>query len=128
VDHVLVQPMVRGLAEVLLGYRVDPDAGPIVLLAAGGIWAEVARDRSIRLAPVTVETAREMVAEVRMLKTASGLRGKPRGDLEALAQAVAALSRLALQPGNVVLEAEINPLVIRTDGVLAVDALARIAT
>src|SRR5256885_16758183 len=115
----------KGLAEVLVGYRIDPDAGPVIMLAAGGIWAEVLRDRSIRMAPVSVETAREMVAEVRLLQTVSGLRGKPRGDLEALAHAIAALSRLALRPELGVLEAEANPLMVLPEGqgVVAVDAL-----
>lgn len=124
-DEVLVQPMRRGLAEVLVGYRVDPDAGPVVMLAAGGIWAEVLRDRSIRLAPVTLETAREMVAEVRTLQTVAGLRGTARGDLEALAQAITALSQLALRPDLRVQEAEVNPLMVLAEGqgVLAVDAL-----
>jgi acetate---CoA ligase (ADP-forming) len=121
----LVQPMRNGLAEVLVGYRIDPEAGPLVMLAAGGIWAEVARDRSIRLAPVTVETAREMVSEVRALKTVSGLRGKACGDLEALARAVAALSQLAVRPDLRIAEAEVNPLMVLPEGqgVLAVDAL-----
>ncbi len=124
-DEVLVQPMQKGLAEVLVGYRVDVDAGPIVMLAAGGIWAEVARDRSIRLAPVTVETAREMVAEVNALKPLAGLRGKARGDLEALARTVSALSQLALKPELGIAEAEINPLLVLPEGqgVVAVDAL-----
>lgn len=124
-DEVLVQPMTRGLAEVLVGYRVDPDAGPIVMLAAGGIWAEVARDRSIRLAPVTVEVAREMIAEVKALRTVSGLRGRQRGDLEALARAVSALSQLAVKPDLRVAEAEVNPMMVLPEGqgVLAVDAL-----
>jgi acetate---CoA ligase (ADP-forming) len=121
----LVQPMRNGLAEVLVGYRIDPEAGPLVMLAAGGIWAEVARDRSIRLAPVTVETAREMVSEVRALKTVSGLRGKACGDLEALARAFAALSQLAVRPDLRIAEAEVNPLMVLPEGqgVLAVDAL-----
>jgi len=124
-DQALVQPMCKGLAEVLVGYRVDPDAGPIVMLAAGGIWAEVLRDRAIRLAPVSVEAAREMIGEVRSLKAVSGLRGKQRGDLEALARAISALSQLALRPQLGVREAEVNPLMIRAEGegVLAVDAL-----
>jgi len=124
-DEVLVQPMQKGLAEVLVGYRVDVDAGPIVMLAAGGIWAEVARDRSIRLAPVTVETAREMVAEVNALKPLAGLRGKARGDLEALARTVSALSQLALKPELGIAEAEVNPLLVLPEGqgVVAVDAL-----
>lgn len=124
-DEVLVQPMTRGLTEVLVGYRVDAEAGPIVMLAAGGIWAEVARDRSIRLAPVTVAVAREMIAEVKALKTVSGLRGKQRGDLESLAKAVSALSQLAVKPDLRIAEAEVNPLMVLPEGqgVLAVDAL-----
>ncbi len=124
-NEVLVQPMRKGLTEVLVGYRVDVDAGPIIMLAAGGIWAEVMRDRSIRLAPVTVEVAREMIAEVKMLKTVSGLRGKPKGDLEALANTIAKLSDLAMKPELNVSEAEVNPLMVMPEGqgVLAVDAL-----
>ncbi len=124
-DLALIQPMRQGLAEVLIGYRVDPQAGPIIMLAAGGIWAEVARDRSIRLAPVSVTTAQEMIGEVRALKTVSGLRGKQRGDLPALAFAISALSQLALQPQHAVQEAEINPVMIMAEGrgVMAVDAL-----
>lgn len=124
-DEVLIQPMRKGLTEVLIGYKIDADAGPIVMLAAGGIWAEVARDRSIRLAPVSVDVAREMILEVKALKTVSGLRGKKRGDLEALAQAVAALSRLAIRPELRIKEAEVNPLMVlpEGEGVMAVDAL-----
>lgn len=124
-NEALIQPMVKGLAEVLVGYRVDPEAGPIVMLAAGGIWAEVARDRSIRLAPVSIETAREMVDEVRALATVRGLRGKPKGDLEALAAAVSALSQLAVRPEFGITEAEVNPMLVMPEGqgVMAVDAL-----
>ncbi len=124
-DQALVQPMSKGVAEVLIGYKLDPEAGPIIMLAAGGIWAEVARDRSIRLAPVSVVMAQEMIDEVRALKTVSGLRGKQRGDLQALARAISALSQLALQPQHEVQEAEINPMMIMAEGrgVMAVDAL-----
>jgi succinyl-CoA synthetase beta subunit len=95
------------------------------MLAAGGIWAEVMRDRSLRLAPVTLNTAREMVSEVRFLQSLTGLRGRSKGDLEALARAVVALSQLALRPDLKVAEAEINPLMVMPEGqgVLAVDAL-----
>lgn len=124
-DEVLVQPMRKGLSEVLIGYRNDPDAGPIIMLAAGGIWAEVTRDRSIRLAPVSVEGARDMIGEVGALKTLTGLRSKERGDLEALAKAVSALSQLALRPDLGIREAEVNPLMVMQEGagVMAVDAL-----
>ena len=84
--------MITGVGEVLIGYRVDPDAGPLVMLAAGGIYTEIYRDRSLRLAPVDLATAREMIAEVRGLEALTGYRGMPAGDLAALAQAVVALS------------------------------------
>jgi len=123
--RVLVQPMIAGIGEVLIGYRVDPDAGPLVMVAAGGIFTEIYSDRSLRLAPVDGATAREMIAEVRGLKLLSGFRGKPAGDIAALAQAVAALSRLAVEPS--VIEAEVNPLIVRPqgEGVVAVDAVVR---
>jgi acetate---CoA ligase (ADP-forming) len=124
-EEVLIQPMCAGLIEVLIGYRIDREAGPIVLLAAGGIWAEVTRDRSIRLAPITVDTAMEMIGEVKALSSVTGKRGKPRGDLDALARALSALSQLALQPDLHIVEAEVNPLLVLREGqgVLAVDAL-----
>lgn len=117
--------MRKGLTEVLVGYRIDPDAGPIIMLAAGGIWAEVMRDRSIRLAPVSVETAKEMIAEVKMLQTVAGLRGKAKGDLDALAVTISNLSQLAVRNELNVAEAEVNPLMVMPEGegVLAVDAL-----
>ncbi|HEY0200217.1 MAG TPA: acetate--CoA ligase family protein, partial [Burkholderiaceae bacterium] len=91
----------------------------------GGIWAEVARDRSLRLAPVSVAEAHTMIGEVRSLLPLTGLRGKPRGDLQALAEAIAALSQLAMQPELGVREAEVNPLMVMPEGqgVMAVDAL-----
>ena len=65
------------------------------MVAAGGVLTEIYRDRSLRLAPVDLEIAHEMIAEVRGLEPLAGYRGKPTGDLAALAQAIVALSRLA---------------------------------
>ena len=127
-DRVLVQPMVLGLGEVLVGYRVDRDVGPLVLVAAGGVFTEIYRDRSLRLAPVDLATAHEMIAQVKGLAPLAGYRGLPAGDLAALAQAIVALSRLAMMDGPAVLEAEINPLIVRPTGlgVAAVDALVKL--
>ncbi|MQA12269.1 MAG: CoA-binding protein [Pseudonocardiaceae bacterium] len=126
---VLVQRMARGLGEVLVGYRHDPAAGPIVILAAGGMLAEIVRDRSVRTAPVDLATARDMIAEVVSLRALSGYRGAERGDLDALAEAVAAMSRAALLESPCVIEAEANPVVVLPEGhgVVAVDALVRVA-
>lgn len=110
----LVQPMVKGLAEAIIGFRRDPEAGPVILVGAGGIMAELHRDTALRIAPVDEAEARAMIAEVKGLKPLAGWRGLPRGDLDALAKAVVAASRLAAQPG--VAEAEINPLIIHAEG------------
>ena len=127
VARVLVQPMVSGLGEVLLGYRVDRDVGALIMLAAGGVLTEIARDRSLRLAPVDLATAHEMIAEVRSLIALAGYRARPAGDLDALAHAIVALSRLADDAS--IAEAEINPLIVREagEGVIAVDALVKLA-
>jgi acyl-CoA synthetase (NDP forming) len=127
-ERVLVQPMVAGLAEVLIGYRVDRDVGPLILVAAGGVFTEIYRDRSLRLAPVDLATAHEMIAQVRGLSPLAGYRGLPAGDLAALAHAIVALSRLAVLEAPAVLEAEVNPLIVRPAGlgVVAVDALVKL--
>jgi acyl-CoA synthetase (NDP forming) len=120
--------MVSGLGEVLIGYRVDGDVGPTVMLAAGGILAEIMRDRSLRLAPVDLPEAKAMIAEVASLRALAGYRGRPAGDLDAVAQALVALSQLAIKEGPAVSEAEVNPLMVmpRGHGVVAVDALVRL--
>jgi acetate---CoA ligase (ADP-forming) len=127
VARVLVQPMMSGLGEVLLGYRVDRDVGALIMAAAGGVLTEIARDRSLRLAPIDLATAHEMIAEVRSLIALAGYRGRPAGDLDALAHAMVALSRLADDAS--IAEAEINPLIVREagEGVIAVDALVKLA-
>jgi len=128
-DGFLVQPFVQdAILEVLVGYRVDPDLGPIVVLAAGGVEAELHGDRSVRIAPVDLAEAREMIDEVRALRLARGFRGRPVGDLEALARAIVALSG-AGSSERLIVEAEVNPVLVMREGagVVAVDALVVIA-
>lgn len=123
VDGILVQQMERGLAEVILGFRHDAEVGPIVVLGVGGVLAEVYQDAAIRLAPTTLEDARSMIREVRGLAIILGYRGLPRGDSEALAEAIVAISQLAAV--DVIADAEINPLLVKAEGegVVAIDGL-----
>jgi acetate---CoA ligase (ADP-forming) len=123
IERVLVQPMIAGVGEVLIAYRVEPEVGPLVMLAMGGVLTEIYRDRVLRLAPVDLASAREMIAELKGVAALTGFRGKPAGDLDALAQAIVALSQLASDP--TIAEAEVNPLIVREkgQGVTAVDAL-----
>ncbi|WP_289295207.1 acetate--CoA ligase family protein [uncultured Reyranella sp.] len=121
----LIQKMERGLVEVILGYRRDPLVGPTVTVGLGGVLAEIYKDASTRLAPVDEREASEMIGEVRGLATIRGYRNLPKGDVVALAKTIAAFSTLAHKQFGAVLEAEINPLLVKRDGegVVAVDGL-----
>jgi acyl-CoA synthetase (NDP forming) len=120
-QRLLVQKMERGLAEAIVGYRDDPVVGPLVLVGAGGVLAELYKDYAVELAPVSQAEARAMIERVKGLAPIRGYRQLPRGDVDGLIRAICALSRLALAPQ--VREAEINPLIVKRDGVFAVDAL-----
>jgi len=121
--RLLVQAMQSGLLEAIVGYRDDPVVGPVVLAGAGGVMTEVYRDYVLRVAPVSEREAGEMIEQVKGFAAIRGYRNLPRGDVAALARTVSALSRLALARGRPVGEAEINPLIVKADGVVAVDAL-----
>jgi acyl-CoA synthetase (NDP forming) len=128
IEGLLVQRMEKGLMEVILGYKRDPQVGSVVVLGVGGVLAEIYRDFALRLAPVTEEEAGRMIEEVKGLAVIRGYRGLPRGDTAALARAVCAFSQLAhLEPR--VAEAEINPLIVKPEGegVVAVDGLLVLA-
>lgn len=125
IDGVLVQRMERGVGEVILGFKRDPEVGPVVLLGAGGIAAELRKSYCVRMAPVSLEEAHAMIDEVRDLALIRGYRNLPKGDIDALAKAIRAVSLLAALDGPAVSEAEINPLLVRGEGegVVAVDGL-----
>ncbi|MBV8393575.1 MAG: acetate--CoA ligase family protein [Alphaproteobacteria bacterium] len=121
----LVQKMEKGLAEVILGFRRDPLVGPTVTVGLGGVLAEIYKDAATRIAPVDVSEAMRMIDEVKGLATVRGYRNLPKGDVAALAKAIAAFSTLAHESFASVSEAEINPLLVKADGegVVAVDGL-----
>lgn len=123
IEGILVQRMEKGLAELILGYKRDPQIGPVVVLGVGGVLAEIYKDFAVRLAPVSVEDADAMIDEVKGLAVIRGYRGMPNGDRAALAQAVSAISQLAFVDD--IMEAEINPLMVKREGegVVAVDGL-----
>ena len=123
IEGVLVQSMQQGLAEVIVGYRDDALVGPVIVAGIGGVLAEIYQDIALRMAPLSEADAAAMLDEVKGLAVIRGYRNLPRGDSAALARAIAAFSRLALLPGQPVQEAEINPLIVKEAGVVAVDGL-----
>lgn len=123
INGILVQHMEKGLAEIILGFKRDPQVGPVVVLGVGGVLAEIYHDFAMRMAPVNSDEAAHMIAEVKGLATIRGYRSLPAGDCAALARAVSAFSQLAYIES--IAEAEINPLIVRPEGygVVAVDGL-----
>ena len=119
--EIRVQRMESGLAEAIVGYRDDPVVGPIVLVGAGGTLAEVYQDFVVRMAPVSPAEALAMIGEVKGLAQIRGYRNLPRGDVDALARVVSSFSSLCKV--KEISEAEINPLIVKREGVVAVDAL-----
>lgn len=127
VDGVLVQEMVAGGTEAILGVTNDPLFGPAVMFGLGGIFAEALKDVAFRLAPVTPSMAREMIAEIKGYAVLAGARGKAPADVDALADAIVKLSALAVDLKDAVAELDINPLFVmeRGRGVKAADALIK---
>jgi acetate---CoA ligase (ADP-forming) len=127
IEGVLVQEMVTGGTEAILGITNDPLFGPAVMFGLGGIFAEVLKDVAFRLAPVTPGVAREMIEEIKGYPVLAGARGKPPADVDALADAIVRLSALALDLRGEVAELDVNPLFVmeRGRGVKAADALIK---
>lgn len=127
IDGVLVQRMEKGLVEVIVGYKNDAEVGPVVLLGMGGVMAELRKSFCVRMAPVSLAQAQEMITEVPELALLRGYRNLPKGDCDALARAIRAVSMLACLTNGRVSEAEINPLLVKERGVVAVDGLVTLA-
>jgi acyl-CoA synthetase (NDP forming) len=127
IEGVLIQEMVTDGLEAILGVTNDPLFGPAVMFGLGGIFAEVLKDVSFRLAPVTPSVAREMIEEIAGYPVLAGARGRPRADVDALVDAIVRLSALAVDLKDRVAELDINPLFVFAEGrgVKAADALIK---
>jgi acetyltransferase len=123
VDGVLVSEMVAEGFELLAGTVNDIVFGPVVVIGAGGIHAETLRDTSCRLAPFDERTAHDMIDELDCRAILAGTRGKPALDVDAVARALAALSRFAWQNRETIAEIDINPLFALPNSAVAADAL-----
>jgi acyl-CoA synthetase (NDP forming) len=124
IDGVLVSEMAQGL-EVLIGVVNDASFGPAVALGLGGVLAEVLKDVTHRIAPFDIETARDMIAELRAAPLFEGYRGQPAADKEALARTLVAVSQMAMALAPRLREMDINPLFVGPPrrGLVAADAL-----
>jgi acetate---CoA ligase (ADP-forming) len=121
----LVQELVTGGVEMILGVRRDPQFGPIVVLGMGGVAVDLFDDIAIRLLPISRVDAEAMIGELRTSKLLSGFRGAMPCDVGALVKAVLSMAAMGEALADRLVEAEINPLVVLPEGrgVCAVDGL-----
>ncbi len=111
----LVQEMMRGGKEVITGMNRDPQFGPLVMFGLGGIYVEVLKDVSFRVAPFGPKEARQMIEEIRSFRLLKGVRGEPPADLEATVDVLLRLSQLVTDFPEIV-EMDINPLMVFEQG------------
>ncbi len=125
-NGVLVQEMVSGGVEVIVGVSYDRQLGPVLLFGTGGVMVEVYNDVALRLCPITRAEAVDMINQVKGSRLLQGFRGAPPADIEALAEVLVQVSHLAAQLEGTLDELDINPLMVLPagQGVRAVDALA----
>jgi len=123
INGVLVQPMVPQGVELVIGARVDPLFGPMVVVGLGGILVEVLQDTALAPAPVTPADALEMLRSLKGVKLLQGFRGMPAVDMQRLAEVISNVSRFAADQREVLSELDVNPLICAGDRITAVDAL-----
>ena len=125
IGGVIIEEMVQGV-EVIVGVTCDPQFGPFITFGLGGLYVEVLKDVSHRLAPITVAEAKRMIAEVKSYPILLGTRGRKALDINAVADTIVRVSQIS-QDFEEIQEIEINPLMVQEDGCIAVDALVVIS-
>jgi acetyltransferase len=116
INGVLIQEMVGGGTEVIVGMQNDPQFGPTVLFGLGGIFVEILKDVSLRVAPLRKEDALAMIHEIKGFKILAGARGRAKADIEAIADVLVKVSRMALALEDHLAELDINPLLVLPEG------------
>ncbi len=121
-DGVLVQEMISGSREFVLGLTRDPQFGPCVMFGVGGVFTEAIRDVTFRVAPLSTEDAEEMLEEIRLKKLLDNFRGSPAVDRRTLVDALVGIGNLGCSHEEIA-EIDINPVIICGDKPVIVDAL-----
>lgn len=115
IQGILVESQISGGVEMILGIKQDPSFGPVIMCGAGGIFTEVYKDVSFRVAPFDEEEAERMIHELKAFPILTGIRGKTVRDVNALKKALVNLARLALHHPEIA-ELDINPLMVMENG------------
>jgi hypothetical protein len=120
---VLVQPMIAAGVELMVGARIDPQLGPLILVSLGGIFVELLKDAAVELAPVTPAEARGMLERLQGAALLHGFRGSEPVDIEKLCDVIGRLSEFAADTQDLIAELDVNPLICAGSRIVAVDAL-----
>ena len=115
IEGVLVQQMVEGGKEVIIGMKRDRHFGPLLMFGLGGIYVEVFRDVSFRIAPLSMSDAKEMIRDVRAYRILHGVRGEPMSDIDSLVNVLLRFSQLCVEFPEM-LEADLNPIKVFEHG------------
>jgi hypothetical protein len=116
ISGILVCEQCDPLAEALVGMTYDPDFGPVISCGLGGIFAEMLQDVSLRVAPVRLQDALEMIDETRLRVALGGFRRRPLGDRHALAEAIVGLSALVTGATEEIGSIDLNPVAVFENG------------
>jgi acyl-CoA synthetase (NDP forming) len=121
--EVIVMPMAAGGVEMMLGARLDPQFGPVVLLGFGGVYAEALQDVAFALPPFSAEHARRCIDRLKLRPLLDGLRGQPAADVDAFCESAAIFSSVVDTLRGNVGEVDINPVIVHDSSCTIVDAL-----
>ncbi|MBT8435884.1 MAG: acetate--CoA ligase family protein, partial [Gammaproteobacteria bacterium] len=119
----LISQMINDGVEISLGTVNDPQFGPVVMVAAGGILVELLSDRAVAMCPVSPQQAEEMIDSLKAKRLLQGYRGKAAANRQALIDVIVAISVIAFEFRDCVAEIDINPVRVNDRGALALDAL-----
>jgi acetate---CoA ligase (ADP-forming) subunit beta len=122
IDGILVQEMIKGNREFVIGLTRDPQFGPCVMFGLGGIFTEALKDVSFRVAPITETDAEEMIDEIKTKALLEAFRGSPPVDRSILVKSLVGIGKLGVENDEIA-EIDINPLIISGKKPVAVDAL-----
>ncbi len=128
IDGFVVQPMISrpGTRELIVGFHLDPQFGPVMLFGQGGTDVELIKDFALELPPLNIALAHEMIKRTRVHLLLQAHRGQPAANMDEIAAVLIHLAQLAMDCPDIV-EMEINPLLVDAHGVLTIDARVRIA-
>ncbi len=119
---ILIEKMVTPSTEIIIGVTRDPTVGPAIMFGLGGIFVELLKDVSFRIAPLEKKDAKEMIHEIKALPMLQGFRGGPNVDLNLIEETLLKISKFVIDYIDDILEIDLNPIFAYEDKLLTVDA------